>query len=126
MPAPDRIPGTRACVVVTRHGVKLYGNRAAFRSLARFMSWIAEADPAEHFECHAKWHLASEEFLLRNGAPNVATLFTPDLVDHFTRESEDDSGFELTFMGVEEGDLDELFEHVPTGVLPEGWDSAEE
>ena len=126
MPAPARIPGTRACVVVTRHGVKLYGNRAAFRSLAQFMSWIAASDPAEHFECHAKWHLASEDFLLRSGAPNVATLFTTDLVDHFAPESDDDPGFELTFMAAEEGDLDELFEHVPTGVLPEGWDRAEE
>jgi len=33
MSAPDRVPGTRACVVVTREGVKLCGNRAAFKSL---------------------------------------------------------------------------------------------
>jgi hypothetical protein len=126
MSAPDRIPGTRACVVVTREGIKLCGNRAAFKSLARLMSWIAESDPAEHFQCHAKWHLASDAFLHHKGAPNVATLFTPDLVEHFAPRSEDDPAFELTFMAVEEGDLDELFEHEPTGVLPEGWDRAED
>jgi hypothetical protein len=126
MSAPDRIPGTRACVVVTHDGVKLCGNRAAFRSLARLMTWIAESDPAAHFECHAKWHLASDAFLQHKAAPNVATLFTPDMFDHFAPRSEDDPGFELTFRAVEEGDLDELLEHEPSGVLPEGWDRAEE
>ena len=126
MPAPDRVPGTRACVVVTREGVKLYGNRAAFLSLARFMTWIAESDPAEHFECHTKWHLASEDFLHHGGPPNVGTLFAPELVDDFARETEDESGFELTFMAVHSTDLDELFEHVPAGVLPEGWGDSDE
>lgn len=126
MSAPDRIPGTRACVVVTREGIKLCGNRAAFRSLSRLMTWIAESDPSEHFQCHAKWHLASDEFLHHKAAPNVATLFTPDMVEHFAPRSEDDPDFGLTFMAVEEGDLDELFEHEPTGVLPEGWDRAED
>ncbi len=126
MAAPDRIPGTRACVVVTRDGVKLYGNRAAFRSLAKFMTWIAESDPAEHFECHATWHLASDEFLRRNGAPNVATLFAPELVEHFARETDEEAGFELTFMALGEGNLDELFEHAPVGILPEGWDRSDE
>lgn len=126
MPAPDRIPGTRICLAVTPEGVKLYGNREAFQSLAQFMSWIADSDPAEHFECHVKWHMSSEGALLRNEAPNVATLFAPALDGQFERTSESNSGFELTFMAVEKADLDELFQHAASGVLPDSLANASE
>ena len=119
MPAPDRIPGTRICLTVTPEGVKLYGNREAFQSLAQFMSWIADSNPTEHFECHVRWHMTSEGALLRNETPNVATLFAPALVGQFERASESNPGFELTFMAVEEADLDEMFRHAVSGVLPD-------
>ena len=35
------------------------------------------------------------------------------------------TGFE-SFMALGEGNLDELFEHAPVGILPEGWDRSDE
>jgi hypothetical protein len=80
--------------VTAADGVRVYGNREAFRSLANWMLWIADANPSDHYECHTRFHMSSETA---------------------------SSDFELTFMGVEEQDLDKLFEHQVTGILPRDW-----
>jgi hypothetical protein len=59
MAYPKRQRGVRACVAVGKDGVTLYGNKATFRSLAKWMTWIAESKPSEHYECHVVWHLLS-------------------------------------------------------------------
>ena len=97
----------------------LYGNREAFRSLAQFMSWIADANPADHYECHVKWHLSSEEALLRGGTPNVVTVIAPELATHLASASDMGPGFEVTFMAVEEHDLDAMSTTARCGVKPE-------
>jgi hypothetical protein len=56
-PKIDR--ATEIRIVNSRDGVMVYGNTAAFRTLARWMTWLANSDPSEHCEMHIPWHLQS-------------------------------------------------------------------
>jgi hypothetical protein len=109
---PDRINGTRLCIYINSDGVTVYGNKQAFLSLASYMRWIAESDPAEHFELHTVMSLASE--ISKKGQKNVFVINDCDTVVEenknfvWNKEGLDRTGFELTFMIVEEKDLDDL------------------
>jgi hypothetical protein len=104
----------------------LYGNPAALRSLAQQLLWIADADPAEHYECHTIWELDDSRFEDRRPL-DVWSLAEPALVDVISKEGPTivcgkealNPGFEVTFMAVEESDLDKLAKHQESGVLPE-------
>ena len=104
MAYPKRQRGVRACVAVGGEGVTLYGNKATFRSLAKWMTWIAASKPSEHYECHVVWHLLS------NNAkkPNVFVRFEESGRGAGRRLRGGRQAFELTFMQVEGADLDRL------------------
>lgn len=57
MPAADR--SMRLCVVRRKRETVIYGNVRAFRNLARWMAWLANSDPSEHFEIHVPWSFQS-------------------------------------------------------------------
>jgi hypothetical protein len=56
-PKTDR--ATRLRIVKSRNGVMVYGNKSAFRTLARWMSWLGDSAADEHYEVHIPWHLQS-------------------------------------------------------------------
>jgi hypothetical protein len=116
MSYPDRVEGTRLCIVAAADGVRVYGNPEAFRSLANWMSWIADANPSDHYECHTRFHMSSEATV-----PNVWVLLDERIASSFSQRSKGESDFELTFMAVEERDLDNLLEHQAAGILPKEW-----
>jgi hypothetical protein len=127
MEQPEKLPGTRLCIAVRKEGATLYGNPAALRSLAQHLLWIADADPAEHYECHATWELESDACRFDGERPlNAWTLAEPALADILAKLREAvvdgepalEGGFEVTFMAVEGSDLDELARHQESGVLP--------
>ncbi|HET6621347.1 MAG TPA: hypothetical protein VFG64_15540 [Dongiaceae bacterium] len=119
MDRPSKAPGTRLCIALRKQGITLYGNPAAMRSLAEHLLWIAHADPAEHYECHAGWQLQSDECLFNDKHPlDVWMLVEPDLAGHVTNGNAADEVFDINFMAVEEGDLDELAKHQGSGILP--------
>jgi hypothetical protein len=118
MPYPKNDPRTEVCVVVSRDGVTIYGNAAAFRTLAKWMLWIAKADESEHYECHLGWHL------LRHYArqPNVSVLFDAAMSRAVTKKSgRTGVPFEVTFMAVTKRDLVKLKRTGEHGVLPDAW-----
>lgn len=112
---PSKKPGVRACLVVGRNGAKLYGNRAAFASLAEWMEWLAKSPMKEHFECHVPMDLEDDESKFEGKQPrNVWALLMAS--EDSTGESAGIGG--LTFMCLEEDELDQLAQHQVIGVLP--------
>jgi hypothetical protein len=110
-PYPPRHAGSEACITVERDGVYLYGNRAAFRTLAGCMSWIARSRPRDHAECHVRFSL--DGFSKR---PSVWVLQERSL-----RLIQRRRDFELTFMIVEADDLRRLRRFQKRGLLPKRW-----
>ena len=95
-------------------GLTAYGNRQAFTELASWLTWIAKHDPSEHYECHLRWHMESEEVKFDGKRPsNVWVNFESGLAEVFDQEGQIDkntrqAGFEVTFMAVTEQQLDEM------------------
>jgi hypothetical protein len=127
MELPRQIPGTRLCIAVGTGGVTLYGNPAALRTMAQYLLWAADADPAEHYECHVRWHLQSDACRFDGKRPlDVWTLVDAGLAQSIppsplvpsVEAVAQQEGFEVTFMAVEESDLDVLAQHQNTGLLP--------
>jgi len=104
MAYPKKQRGVRACVAVGQDGVTLYGNKATFRSLAKWMTWIAASRSSEHYECHVVWHLQSNTLK----KPNVFVRFDKSGLELRRRQRGGRQAFELTFMQVEGADLDRL------------------
>ena len=105
-PLVDR--STRLSIVAEQNGMMIYGNRTAFRTLARWMTWLAKSDPREHFEVHIPWHLqspSSRSKRVRAFKKNAGLVTTSDDV-------------EVTFMVLNENELEALgkSEKVPTKV----------
>ena len=117
---PRKRRGVTLCVVVTRDGTTVYANRAALRSIAEWMLWIATSDPTEHFELHVPWHLANHS----RSRPNTWVLFDEEMRRMFVRRATGpDSGgpFELTFMHATNEDLDSLRRHLASKLAPRAW-----
>jgi hypothetical protein len=118
MPYPKNDPKTEVCVVASRDGVTIYGNAAAFRTLAKWMSWIAKSDESEHYECHVGWHLRKHYAR----SPNVSVLFDATMSRAVAKRSERTGvPFEVTFMAVTKRDVVSLRKNGQHGVLPEEW-----
>ena len=113
---PPKKPGVRVCLVLSAEGPKLYGNRAAFASLAEWMNWLAHSPENEHFECHVVMVLEDDESKFDGKHPrNAWTLISADSHDP---PKEDKGASELTLMCLEERELDQLALHQRTGELP--------
>lgn len=114
---PPKKPGVRVCLVLDAEGAKLYGNRAAFASLADWMTWLAQSPKDEHFECHVVMDLEDEASKFDGKeSRNAWTLRGPD----FPNTPEEGKGAaELTLMCLEESELDQLAQHQRLGTLPQ-------
>jgi hypothetical protein len=108
MAYPREIPGTQICIRVSAEGVKVYGNRKAFQSLARWMTWIADAPEEEHYECHLSWHLQSKSSLKEREPKNVWVVFDKNVKGIFPSHDQTYPEFDLNFMAVEQSDLNRL------------------
>jgi hypothetical protein len=111
MPYPKREEKLRICIANKPEGVTLYGNRAAFRSLARWMDWLAESPPNAHYECHVGWHLESQTAKSKGRKKKVWVLHDP--------RSKGAEEFDVSFMVLEAKELDRLSEARDRGILPE-------
>ena len=119
---PTKKKGSKLCITVTKDGVTVYGNKIGFESLSEWLSWIAKADESDHFECHVKMSLMDDDCIFEGKKPkNISVLTDKELAHQFSEESETHPGFELTFMGVTDYELDEMEQHQKTGLLPDGW-----
>ncbi|MGA1869447.1 MAG: hypothetical protein ACMUJM_12985 [bacterium] len=125
MTYPRNEKGTRLCMVVAKSGIKVYGNRQAFKTLSKWMSWIADSDEREHYECHFLWHLKSEESEFGEEPANIWTLFDRDTLSIFDPSFDQELNFDLTFMAVEQSDLDKLAKFRASRLLPENWEKEE-
>jgi hypothetical protein len=99
-------------VTVEEDGVWIYANREGLRTLARRISDLASADPAEHHELHLRWHLGSHG----KGRSPVFVLLDPK-----TRKVHSRARFEVTVMAVEAKDLRRLPQYEKAGRLPRDW-----
>jgi hypothetical protein len=112
--------GTRLCISVNENGVSVYGNKPAFKSLAAWMSRLAESAETDHFECHVVMSLEDEESKFEGKTPkNVSVLMDKKIADSFAKRTESNTGFELTFMAVENQDLEHLAQFQKIGLLPD-------
>jgi hypothetical protein len=115
---PPKKLGARVCLVLSSGGAKLYGNRAAFASLAEWMNWLAHSPENEHFECHVVMDLEDDESKFDGKQPrNAWTLVSADMGPG-TPEGGGDQR-ELTLMCLEERELDQLAQHQASGELPQ-------
>ena len=119
MTYPNEVLGTEMCITVTPDGVTVYGNRQAFKSLAEWMTWIADADESEHYECHLGLHLQSMASTEGKEPKNVWVLLDKNIADSFVKRTKDTQGFELTFMAVEPKDLAFFRQCQDSELLPE-------
>jgi hypothetical protein len=118
---PKRRAETRICVAVSQSGVKVYGNREAFQSLAEWMRRLAHSPAKEYYECHLTWHLEAEESFFRQNDKNVWVLFDSAARQFFAQATSPEHAFDLDFMAVEAEDLDRLQPLQATGLLPDDW-----
>jgi hypothetical protein len=119
---PNVQKGARICMAVTQDGVTVYGNKIGLESLSEWLAWIAKNNPSENYECHTKMYLMDDDCVFEGKKPNnIWVLKSKDVAHSFYEENETCPGFELTFMGVTEKDLDEMAQHQKTGILPDEW-----
>ena len=108
MTKPAVLRDSRVCIVETRDDLIVYGNSPAFRSFAKWMEWIADSPPDEHYEVHLIWELlASFE---QDSPQSVAVCSIRD--ESCDREGGMKFGYEgreLTFMHLAESELERLF-----------------
>lgn len=121
MSYPEVDKDSKICVTVSRDDIKLYGNREAFRSLARWMEWLADSEKEEYYECHLKWHFQTYEAKESRELNTVWMAFDKDTFPVFTHPGKNETGTDVTFMAVEEEDLKKMEKFRSTGKLPEDW-----
>jgi hypothetical protein len=97
MPYPAIDRAMRLRIVRKKNETVIYGNSSAFRTLARWMKWLAASNPREHYEMHVPWHLQSP--LSRSQRVDVMTSTSG--------RSKPSKGYEITFMVLEGKELKE-------------------
>lgn len=114
--------GPRLCITIKPDGVTVYGNKQSLKLLAQHIENIAAADESQHYECHTLMALEDDDSKFGGKEPrNVWLLADKECASVFHARSENNPGFELTFMAVENGDLDHMAQFQKGGVLPENW-----
>ncbi|THI90526.1 MAG: hypothetical protein CAF41_003950 [Nitrospira sp. CG24A] len=108
MAYPREIAGAQICIRVSTDGMTVYGNRKAFKSLAQWMTWIANAPAEEHYECHLPWHLQSKSSVQGKESKNVWVVLDKSVKAAFASRDQNHAGFDLNFMAIEQSDLDRL------------------
>ena len=106
---PSSNPKSRICLSLSQNGLVSYGNREALTDLRDQLDWIIKSNPKEHFECHVIMTLESDETRFEGKRPrNAWVRASEDVKRELIENSEDNYGFDLIFMLVEENDLDKL------------------
>jgi len=110
-------------MAVTSNGLTAYCNKKALLALSQRLAALAESDESEHYEAHVCMDLEADECVFEGHRPsNVWVLRTkelaPLLAPHDAPETAD---FELTFMVVQEAELDDLADFQKDGLLPDDW-----
>ena len=102
---PKNLDGTKIRISVNSSGVTLYGNKTAFKNLQNWISWIADSDESENYECHVVWHLGNEDALSKSMPDNISIDFDDSTRNVFDQPTKDSTGFDLTFMAVTDDEL---------------------
>ena len=124
---PKKVVGVRLCMALTADGLTAYGNKEAFAALAEWMSWLANSNERDHFECHVTMSLEDDASLFEGKRPrNIWTLIHKNLSGMVASRSDNSPGFELTFMTVEQADLDYMAQFQEAGKLPDDWNTADD
>ena len=119
---PKKRPGVRICVSVMPDGVTIYGNRSAFASIAEWMQWVMTSPPNEHFETHLLADLEDDASKFEGKHPrNVWTLVDGRLTSEAGGAPLNAENFDVTFMAVEESELDKMEKYQDGGLLPDDW-----
>ena len=108
MAYPKEVTGAQFCLRVSVDGITVYGNRNAFKAFTRWMAWIANSPEREHYECHLLWHLQSKSSLQGKMPKNVWVLMDKHVKPLFVPREPDHAGFDLSFMMVQQSELDLL------------------
>jgi hypothetical protein len=106
------------CLVVSEEGVTAYGNAAAMRTLSRWLAWLGDSQPSDHYECHVAWHLGSP-FRKQNRVWLLRTGGSPGRRQRTSQKLSE--GYDVTFMLVTSRELAMLRRYDHTGVLPSRW-----
>lgn len=121
--APRVVKGTEVCVTIAENGITFYGNKEAFMSLSRYMSHLAKSEPSEHNELHLFWHLTPLGVKDGSAQSNIWALFDKKTFRAFHQPKND---MEVTFMVVEQDDLEKLKKSRDSRTLPVDWVSKRE
>ncbi len=111
--------GLEVCITITKRRIKLYGNKAAFRTIAKWMAWIADSKESEHFSFSVLWNLT--RFPIRKRR-NVFLLVDKEAMGLFGKGKTLSRNFEITFLAVEKSDLKRLRQYEKSGLLPSDWE----
>jgi hypothetical protein len=120
MTYPNRIEGTRICIIRYPDETTICANVAGFRSLAQWIAWLAESDPTELFHFHVLLHLESEAFRYDGVRPNNVWFLrqSPSPATAAILDGWEKREYEMTFQVVSESDLDELAQYQDEGTVP--------
>src|SRR5262245_11678211 len=122
LPQPKKLCGAELYITVTKGGISLFGNPKALRSLAEWLSWIADADASERYHFHVPWHLENQ--FRKSGTPNnIWLLFDRGMLRAVGTPKKNEIGFELTFMAVTKADLARLRKRQSSRLMPEDWNA---
>ena len=100
MTYPKNERGSQLCLVVGDDGVTVYCNVPALRSMTKWLQWLADSDPAEHYEWHVVWNMLAHY----RKRKNVSVLVDRGPQRGKSRKAIQD-GFELTFMAVTQREM---------------------
>ena len=108
MTKPPVLRDSRVCIVETRDDLIVYGNSSAFRSFAKWMEWIADSPPGEHYEFHLIWELLSWAEQDARQSLQICSIRDQSCAQEGAMQFGYD-GRELTFMHLPELELERLF-----------------
>lgn len=95
MPYPAIDRAMRLRIVRKKNETVIHGNSSAFRTLARWMKWLAASNPREHYEMHVPWHLQSP----------FSRQQRIDVVTSTSDGNKPSKKYEITFMVLEDKEL---------------------
>lgn len=123
----NKLINPRVCLALTKGGLTAYCNRDALKALSQRLNQLVDSPISEHYESHVIMEISDEKSLFEeNSEKNAWVLFEKSLANSFDTRSPTEFGFELTFMTVDEAELDDMVLYQKTGVLPPDWGQVED
>ena len=122
MALPDHVEGMKMCVTITKEGVRIYGNKQAFHTLAKWISWTADGKEKESYEFHLPWTIKAPELLEEDqGLGNVWMLFDKTTYPIYSQALGQDEEVMFNFQAIDDKHLKELSQFRSSGLLPDNW-----